>query len=385
MERFRLEGNKKLWVIVIGLLFISLIAVFSTIGNLAWVSHGGKTSFFLFKHGFILLTGFIIIYLIHKHLNIIRFSKLAKIILYLSIALLVLTIVAGLNVNDAKRVLQLPLGLTFQPSDIAKIGIVMYLARLMASDNEALKTFSFTKSIIPVYLPIFLICLLILPFNLSTALMVFVISFVMLLIGNANVKLLGSIIGIAGLSVVLTVGIVKIFPDAIPRATTWEHRLENFFSGDNSEEDNYQALQSKIAIANGWPTGKGYGNSTQRHFLPQSYNDFIFSTIIEQGGLFALFILLGIYISFFSQCFKIASRTTSKFGSYLVQGLAFMIMFQALINMMVASGLLPVTGQPLPLVSMGGTSIWITSIAVGIILSVSRTTELNTETKESYE
>ncbi len=375
MNPIRFEGNKRLWWIVAALMIISLLAVYSTIGNLAWISKEGNTTFFLIKHGGILLSGSGIIYLVHKKLDIIRFSRLAQIILIISIILLLLTFCFGLNVNSAKRVLPLFFGLTFQPSDIAKVGLVMYLARILASGKEYVHNFNLSKGGFHILLPIIVVCALILPFNLSTAAMVYVIAIVMLYIGKANARYIGSLIGIAGLGLVLILAFGKLSPHTFSRLTTWENRIENYISGEDSGDGNYQALQSKIAIANGWPLGTGFGNSTQRHFLPQSYNDFIFSTIVEQTGILGAIAMILLYMGFYSQCYRIARNTESTFGKHLVLGIGFMIIFQALLNMMVATGLLPVTGQPLPLVSMGGTSIWITCFAVGVVLQVSRTTE----------
>ncbi len=371
MQKIRLEGSKHLWIIVTLLLTASLLAVSSAIGNLAWVNRDGNTLYYIVKHGVILASGFGIIYAIHR-IDILRFSKIAHLMIYVGIALLILTAVFGLDLNNAKRVLPLGFGLTFQASDVAKIGVVMYMARFMAFKQEILHDFK--KGFLPLIIPVIITCAFIFPFNFSTAAMVFVIALVMMFIGRVKMKHIGILVGTAVLGITLMLLISKTMPETLPRISTWESRIESFFDSDDNEDDNYQALQSKIAIAAGWPVGKGFGNSTQRHFLPQSYNDFIFSTIVEQTGLWGTLLIIGLYISFYSQCYRIAGRTDKLFGKFLVLGIGFMIIFQALINMMVASGLLPVTGQPLPLVSMGGTSIWITCFAVGLILSVSRTT-----------
>lgn len=379
MQKIRIEGSKHLWIIVTLLLTVSLLAVSSAIGNLAWVKRDGNTLYYIAKHGLILASGFAITYAIHR-IDIIRFSKIAQIVIYLGIGLLIATAFFGLNLNNAKRVLPLGFGLTFQASDVAKIGVVMYMARYMAFKKHILHDFK--KGFLPLIVPVIITCALIFPFNFSTAAMLFVIALVMMFIGRVKMKHIGMLVGAAGLLIILTLLIGKAMPETLPRVSTWENRIESFFNNKESQGDNYQALQSKIAIAAGWPVGKGFGHSTQQHYLPQSYNDFIFSTIVEQTGLWGALLLIGLYISFYSQCYRIAGKTDKLFGKFLVLGIGFMIIFQALINMMVASGLLPVTGQPLPLVSMGGTSIWITCFSVGLILSVSRTTNNALQTKQ---
>ena len=377
--KFKLEGNKKIWWIVAILMLISVVSVYSSIGNLAYLNKGGNTTFYLIKHAFLLAFGFAIIYGMHKT-NIIRFSKLAQFALVLGIILLVITMLFGLNLNSAKRVLPLGFGLTFQPSDIARVGLIMYLSRILALKQDVITDFK--KGFLHVIIPIIIVCGLIVTANFSTAALVFIVSIVLLFIGRVSIKHLLALVGIGGIAIVLLFLTAKVNPDLVPRVTTWENRVEHFFNSDDTEEENYQALQSKIAIASGWPMGKVIGHSTQRNFLPQSYNDFIYAIIIEQTGLLGAFGVLILYLGLFSQCTKIAAKTKNNFGKFLVLGIGFSITFQAFTNMMVATGLIPVTGQPLPLVSMGGTSILITCFSIGIILSVSRTTEMNRENKE---
>lgn len=377
--KFKLEGNKKIWWIVAILMLISVVSVYSSIGNLAYLNKGGNTTFYLIKHAFLLAFGFAIIYGMHKT-NIIRFSKLAQFALVLGIILLVITMLFGLNLNSAKRVLPLGFGLTFQPSDIARVGLIMYLSRILALKQDVITDFK--KGFLHVIIPIIVVCGLIVTANFSTAALVFIVSIVLLFIGRVSIKHLLALIGIGGIAIVLLFLTAKVNPDLVPRVTTWENRVEHFFNSDDAGEENYQALQSKIAIASGWPMGKVIGHSTQRNFLPQSYNDFIYAIIIEQTGLLGALGVLILYLGLFSQCTKIAAKTKNNFGKFLVLGIGFSITFQAFTNMMVATGLIPVTGQPLPLVSMGGTSILITCFSIGIILSVSRTTEMNRENKE---
>ena len=380
--KLKLEGNKKIWWIVAILMLISLVSVYSSIGNLAYLNRGGNTTFYLLKHGLLLALGFAIIYGMHKT-NIIRFSKLAQFALIVGVILLVFTMLFGLNLNSAKRVLPLGFGLTFQPSDIARVGLIMYLSRILALKQDVITDFK--KGFLHVIIPIIVVCGLIVTANFSTAALVFIVSIVLLYIGRVSIKHLLMLLGIGGIAIILLFLIAKVNPEFVPRITTWENRIENFFSSDDNGEENYQALQSKIAIASGWPMGKVIGHSTQRNFLPQSYNDFIYAIIIEQTGLLGAIGVLMLYLALFSQCTKIAAKTKNNFGKFLVLGIGFSITFQAFTNMMVATGLIPVTGQPLPLISMGGTSILITCFSIGIILSVSRTTEMNRENKEINE
>ncbi|MBN2746205.1 MAG: FtsW/RodA/SpoVE family cell cycle protein [Bacteroidales bacterium] len=355
-------------MIVLILSFISLLAVYSSTGTLAYKYQGGHTEFYLFKHLSILVMGIGLMYLAHL-IPYKYFSRISQLLIFISIPLLLLTLITGTNLNEASRWLTLPvINISFQTSDLAKLALIMYVARLLAKKQEEIKDLK--QAFVPIMVPIILTTGLILPANFSTAAVLFATSLVLLFIGRINFKYIIGIIGIGVIGFLLLLMIAKVNPNILPRLDTWVARFESF--SDKDSEGNYQADQAKIAIATGNFFGKMPGNSVQRNFLPHPYSDFIFAIIVEEYGLIGASIILMLYLIFFYRSVKIASNSPGTFGAFLSIGLAFSLVFQAMINMMVAVNLLPVTGQPLPLLSMGGTSIWFTSISIGIILSVSK-------------
>jgi cell division protein FtsW len=363
----KIKGDKVIWLVVIILSVFSILAVYSSTGSLAYKYQGGNTEYYMMKHLFILLFGFLLMYLAHL-VKYTYFSRIFQIALYIAVPLLVLTLFVGLNLNEAKRVLPLPFGFTFQTSDLAKLTLIMYLARMLTKRQDKIKNFK--SAFIPIMIPILIVCFLILPANFSTAAILFTTSLVLLFIGRINLKHIFSMIGIGIVVLLIMVMVAKSYPDLLPRVGTWISRVENFKSGDS--EDNYQVEQAKIAIASGGIIGKMPGNSEQRYFLPHPYSDFIYAFIIEEYGLIGGVLLVFLYLILLFRAVKIVTKAPNNFGAFLTIGVAFSLVFQAMINMGVAVNLLPVTGQPLPLVSMGGTSIWFTSISIGIILSVSK-------------
>ncbi|PKP54093.1 MAG: cell division protein FtsW [Bacteroidetes bacterium HGW-Bacteroidetes-1] len=362
-----IKGDKVIWAVVILLSMFSLLAVYSSTGTLAYKFQGGNTEYYMFKHFIILSFGLIFMYLAHK-IKYVYFSPLFQIALWISIPLLLFTLVFGLNLNDAKRVIPLPFNLTFQTSDLAKLTLIMYLARLLTKKQDNIK--DFRSAFVPLMIPILLTVFLILPANFSTAAMLFSTSLVLLFIGRVNMKYIFSLIGLGLVALTIFVFILTQLPDDQQgRLLTWKNRIENFAKG---EGDNYQIEQAQIAIASGGILGKMPGNSTQRNFLPHPYSDFIFAIIVEEYGLLGGGFIVLLYLILLFRAVVIVTKIPQTFGAFLSIGVAFSLVFQALVNMGVAVGLLPVTGQPLPLVSMGGTSIWFTSLSLGIILSVSK-------------
>ncbi len=371
-----LEGDMVIWAVVFLLSLVSIMAVYSATNSLAHYKHNGNTEYYLFKHFLIIVLGWGMIYLIHKIPHN-YFSRVAQIMLWLSIPLLFVTLFAGTNVNSASRWLTLPIiNMSFQTSDLAKLALIAFLARQLSKKQDSMDDFK--AGFLHLIWPVLLICALILPANFSTAAVLFATSLVVLFIGRVKFKYLAGLIGsimLAGAFVFLLSFALPI-EKILPRFGTWKARVETFMSDEESPasaDANYQTEQAKIAIATGGITGVGPGNSVQRNRLPSAYADFIYAIIIEEWGLIGGMGVLFLYLILLFRGLRIAHKSTSTFGTLLAFGCMFSLIFQAFINMAVAVNLFPVTGQPLPLLSMGGTSIWFTSIAIGMILSVSRT------------
>jgi len=369
-----IRGDKVIWMVVILLSIFSLLAVYSSTGTLAYKYQGGNTFYYMIKHLMILLFGFALMYVAHW-IKFTYYSRLFQIALFIAIPLLIITYIFGLSYNEARRALPLPFNLSFQTADLAKLTLIIYLARALTKKQDVIKNFK--SAFLPLMVPIIVVCSLIMPSDFSTAAMLFVTSLVLLFIGRVNWKYLSGLvlISIAALSLFILI-LYNLPGESQGRLWTWKNRIESFVDPDNSE--NYQAQQAKIAVASGGVLGKGPGHSTQRNFLPHPYSDFIFAIIIEEYGLVGGGIVLLLYLILFFRAVKIVTKIPHNFGAFLTVGVCFSLVFQALINMGVAVNILPVTGQPLPLVSMGGTSIWFTSLSLGIILSVSK--ELQEET-----
>jgi len=368
-ENKHMKGDGVIWMVVILLSFLSLLAVYSSTGTLAYKYQEGNTIYYMAKHFIILLLGFAFMYIAHK-VKYTYYSRIFQITLYIAILLLIVTLLFGKDINEAKRALQLPFGLTFQAADLAKLTLIIYLARILTKKQDVLHDF---KSLfLPVMVPIIIVCGLILPGNLSTAVMLFVTCLVLLFIGRIRWLNLLRFVGIAIGAFILFIGVLMLLPsERQGRLRTWEHRLESFFAGADQVEDD-QVVQSKIAVVSGGLFGKMPGNSTQRNFLSHPYSDFIFAIILEEYGLIGGAFVVLLYMILLFRAVRIVTKIPRTFGAFLTIGVTFSLVFQALINMGVAVDLLPVTGQPLPLVSMGGTSIWFTSLSIGIILSVSK-------------
>jgi cell division protein FtsW len=371
-----------IWVIVTILCIFSLLAVYSSTGTLAYKKQGGNTEYYLFKHFLILGFGIGLMYLTHL-VKYTYFSRISQIGLILTIPLLLVTLFSGTNLNEANRWLTVPIiNLTFQSSDVAKLFLVMYLARVLSKKQEEIKRFK--SGFLPVIMPVFAICAMILPANFSTAAILFVTSMVLMFVGRISLKYIFSLIGLGIVAMILIFSLAKVMPDLFPRGGTWINRVDHFINKEKVDEDaNYQVEQSKIAIVSGGILGKSPGKSTQRNFLPHPYSDFIFAIIVEEYGIIGGAFVVLLYCILFFRVVRIATKCQGNFGAFLAIGIGFSLVFQAFINMAVAVHLFPVTGQTLPLISMGGTSIWFTCISIGIILSVSRRIEI--ETKDGTE
>lgn len=371
-----IKGDKVIWAVVILLSIISILAVYSSISTLAYKNGTGNQEMILIKHSITVLLGLALMYMVHQ-VKYSYFSRISQLAFWISIPLLLLTLIMGTNLNDASRWLVVPgLGVSFQTSDLAKLALIMYVARLLSKKQDQIKDFK--TAFLPVMAPIIVICGLILPANFSTAAVLFTTCLVLMFIGRVNIKYLLALIGTGVILLSIFILIVINSSDQ-GRVGTWKNRIENFTENDDKSTSNYQVNQAKIAIATGGVLGKGPGGSTQRNFLPHPYSDFIYAFIIEEYGLLGGVAVIFLYILLLFRTIRIASKSTNPFGSFLALGCCFLLVFQAMINMAVSVNLIPVTGQPLPFISKGGTSVIFTGIAIGIILSVSRGSETEKE------
>jgi len=361
----------------------SLLAVYSSSVGVAFKSYGGDTTYFLRTQLVMLLLGLGIIIVVH-YLPYRIYSALAGIILIVAVLLLILTLIFGARVNEATRWLVIPgLGFRLQTSDVAKVALVIYLARTLSRYQNELGNFMLVTRYFMA--PVAMICALIMPENLSTALMIFMISIIIMYIGRVPFRFLLAYIGMAAAGVVLFALVLTVFTED-NRVEVWKNRIENFFSAEGDPDGDYQSNQAKIAISTGGLFGKAPGRSTQRNMLPQSNSDFIFAIIIEEYGLIigALPLVLAYMILLF-RAIAIAKKCETAFPAFLVLGLSVMIVVQAMINMLVAVGLFPVTGQTLPMVSWGRTSVLVMSFSIGAILSVSRVVNARARKEELTE
>jgi cell division protein FtsW len=374
-----IKGDKVIWTVVLLLSLLSVLVVYSSVVALAYRYKGGDTASYLIKHIFIVASGIFLMYLIHK-VKYSYFSRISQIAIFIAAPLLLYTLLKGVSAGEASRWLAIPgTSLTFQTSDFAKLALITYVARMLSLKQDTIKDFK--QAFLPIVIPAVIICALILPANFSTAALLFLTCMVLMFIGRINWKHLLMLVGAGVVFGALLIYLIWNHPDLFKRGDTWKARIENFMNGDS--ESNFQAEQAKIAIATGGVFGKGPGNSTERNFLPQAASDFIYAILTEEWGSITAIIIVFLYVVLLFRGIRIAIKSQRTFGSLLAIGLSMSLVFQAMINMAVAVNLFPVTGQPLPLISMGGTSIWFTSIAIGIILSISR--ENDAELKEGGE
>ena len=366
-----IKGDKAIWAIAALLALFSFLPVYSASSNLVYVVGSGTTVGCLVKHAILLFLGFGIIYGIHK-IPTHFFKGLSMIALPIVLVLLIFVLAQGTSgggTNDS-RWIHLPIvGFGFQPSNLAAVVLMIYVARYFSKVREIKITFK--ESIVPLWLPVFLVVILILPANFSTAAIIFSMVLVLCFLGGYPIKYLFGIVATGILCLTIFILTAKAFPDLFPnRVDTWMSRIDSFSNPEDTEA-NYQIEKAKIAIATGGIVGKGAGKSIQKNFLPQSSSDFIYAIIVEEYGLIGGFALMFFYLFLLFRIVVVANGATTIFSKLLVLGVGLPIVFQALINMAVAVELFPVTGQNLPLISSGGTSSWMTCLAIGIILSAS--------------
>ena len=365
-----IKGDKVIWTIIILLSLYSIVMAYSSSSNLAFRISGGNVAPYVIKHTLIIIIGIVlIIYL--QFFPYKYFSRLSQIGIFVSIVLLFVTLLFGVSKGNASRWI-----MGFQPSDFAKLVLIIYGSRMLTNKKDVIKDFK--KGLIPILWPVALICGLILPADFSTAAMLFTVCFTMMFIGGARIKHLGSIIGTAFLGFAFLILVNMAVPGFLPRVDTWEKRIMSFGSGEKQE--NYQAEMAKRAVANGFLFGKGPGKGHVKNDLYSAQSDFIYASSIEEfGSIIGGIGLVILYMILFFRAIRIMNKVDSKFASLIVFGLSFMLIFQSFINMGVGVNLFPVTGQPLPLISMGGTSILFTCISLGIILNVSTTVYKDSE------
>ena len=387
MNKFliNIKGDKPLWVVFILLASFSFLPVYSSASNLAYLYGDGNTFSYLFKHFIHLSLGFFLMYMVHK-IPYRYFRGISILMIPVILVLLAYTIFQPSisdSITNSNRWIRIPIvGFGFQPSTLASIIILIYVARYLSKIKDKLITFS--QSILPLWVPVFLTISLILPANFSTSAILFSMVMLLCFLGGYPLKYLMGILFSAVILFSIFILSVKAYPDLFPnRVDTWKSRVENFV--DSKEiKSNYQIEKAKIAIATGGIRGLGPGKSVQKNFLPQSSSDFIYAIIVEEYGLIGGLALLLLYLWFLFRVIIISNKSKSVFGSLLAIALGIPIVFQALVNMAVAVQLFPVTGQPLPLISSGGTSIWMTCLAIGIIQSVRIGSENNdNETDEN--
>ena len=367
-----LRGDRVIWMIVAVLSLFSVLAVYSSTGTLAFKEKGGNTEFYLIKQLLLLIFGLILTYACYL-IHYTRFSKWAPYMLLAVIPLLMLTLMFGPNINDARRWLVIPgIGMSFQTSDLAKIALITYVARAISAKQDVIKDFN--SAFVPIIVPIIIVCGLIAPADLSTALIIFTTCFLMMFIGRVDVKYLLLLIFSA---LVVFAGLIAVgrYVHGLIRVDTWIERINEFtgkLEPSRSEAFRLQTDQAKIAICNGGWFGVGPGNSTQRNFLPICYTDYIYSIIIEEYGLIGGGVITFLFILLFLRAVRLVTISSKSFGAMLAIGLSIILTMQALANMAVSVHLVPVAGLPMPLVSMGGTSLLFSCVSFGMILSVSK-------------
>ena len=394
----RTRGDKYIWGIVVMLAITSLLVVYSATGSLAYKMNKGNNEIYLFRQFAFIAIGLLVIYFLHR-VNYTVYSRISLIVYLISVPMLLYTLLFGVEVNDASRWIKIPvINLTIQTSDFAKLALFMYVSRQLSRKQKDIKDFK--KGFLPIIIPVCITCALIMPANLSNALLTGATSLLLMFIGRVHVKHILLVIAVAliPILIIVSVAITTYNPDkaddakstssltSIGRFGTWVGRVQDFiYAGDT--EIPYQVQQQNIAIANGGILfGRGPGNSLQRNYLPQAYNDSIYPIIIEEYGLFGGAAIIFLYLVFLFRCIRIFRRCPYAFGAFLALALSFTLVIQAIANMAVGVNLIPVTGVTLPLVSMGGSSFLFTCASIGIVLSVARNLEqMEGKTEEQAE
>ncbi len=363
-----LKGDPVIWMITLLMLSFSLVTVYSFVPILVKIE-GGTPFYYLFKHFIYVLIGFFSIYFIHK-VNPKYISQIAKFSYYLAIALLIFTIFFGSKVNDAGRWIKIPfIGLTFQSSDFAKLALFLYLSKILVKKKELLN--DWRQGIVPLMIPIVVICGLIFKDNLSTSAMLFSLSMFVLFIGKVPITKLLTMVGVGVLGLLIVIGIHKMLPElnVLPRYETWENRITNKIGSDDGTIENAQALNAKLAIHNGRLFGQGVGDGKLKQYLPEAYADFYYASFVEEFGSISALILLMLYMILLFRIIRIGLHTDNLFETYVCLAIGLHLLSQASINMLVCTGFLPVTGQNMPFLAMGGSALIMACVSIGVIQS----------------
>ncbi len=370
-----LQGDKAIWAIALLLALVSIVVVYSAGGSFFAISKGNSPESLLIKHIAILFTGFIIMFIAYL-LPYERYRKLAPVFMVVAVVLLVYTMANGVELNGARRWIRLPfIGLTLQVSDLAKLAIALFVADRMTRYKDYIKDFQ--KAFLPLIVPILLICILVMPSDLSTAVLIFSSMTMLLFIGRVNWKYIASLFALGAVTFSFVISLGVLFPHLV-RVDTWAERIQDFIHTESIPSSSTSLDQidyARMAIANGGLIGRGPGGSTMRNFLPESYSDFVYAIIMEEYGFWGGALVLGLYILLLLRVVKLVTKSSKSFGAMAAMGLTIIMVLQALLNMAVSVHLIPVTGLTLPMISVGGTSIFFTCFSLGIILSVSKYVE----------
>ncbi len=361
-----LRGDRVIWMIVALLAMFSILAVYSSTGTIAYRHKGGNTEFYLLKQFILIAAGLGLTYLCYL-LHYMKYSRAAPVLLAIAIPVLIYTLVFGAEYNEARRWIEVPgIPFTFQTSEFAKLALIIYVARVISSKQEYIKDMK--SAFLPIIVPVLIVCGLIAPADLSSAVILFLVSILMMFMGRVAMKYILLLLFMGAVVFSFLVMLGSFFPDFV-RVNTWTARVEQF---REPAKETYQVKHAKIAIASGDFAGVGPGKSTLRNYLPHPYSDFIYAIICEEYGLLGGLLIVVLYTLLFLRTVSLVTRSPKTFGAMLALGVSLSLVSQAFINMAVSVNLLPVTGVTLPMVSMGGTSILFSSMSFGIVLSVSR-------------
>lgn len=366
-----LEGDRAIWILSILMLGFSLVTVYSFVPVLV-KTEGGTPFKYLFKHFVYVLIGLLMMYWVHRT-NPVNFSKLARFLYFLSIALLIFTFFFGVSINNASRWIRIPvISLTFQTSDFAKLALVIFMARTMVKKRELLDDWK--KGFWPILWPVLLTCGLIAKDNFSTAMIIFAIAITLMFVGQVRIKMIAvtMLAGVVALGLVVMVH--KALPDLniLPRLETWENRIFNRVAEEKSVLDNIQSINAELAIHNGGVIGEGVGKGKLKLYTAEAYADFFYASFVEEFGLIGGAALVFIYLILLFRVIRIGLKAERLFETYVAVGIGLLLITQAAVNMLVCTGIFPVTGQNMPFLAMGGSALVMVCLSLGIILSISR-------------